>query len=306
MSWHPGSDDLHRPATQVPTSEPALGNTIAGLQNLAVSSTPASSVQQSIKNAFAMGYGYPISKPPAVYDRSSKDFEIKAVPQSVYDPYSVYSIPGQHEYPYVSAPTCDMYQPSEYQIPQWPHVQSETVYAPQTFQEAPDFVSIQAPSSVPQKLDVRMSTQVSKKKSKELKGLGLYDNENHEFMSTLVSAANQDLNRESMGKGLKLEETWQPPMDDDGNNDDEDEEGYSTDEIEEVDEVPPITASTPAKPQTAFYSSYDDLSNQSFLFNDDDQFQTEDQYVSYLAFGQELPETQSKQQQAGTGNFLWV
>lgn len=312
MSWHPGSEMLSTPATQVRTSEPALGNTIAGLQNLAVSGQPASSVQQSIENAFAMGYGVPISRPPNMYEQSPTGLEdYNAAPESVYGPESSYvSEPTYNPYSYGTfqqyqqsymsqPPTQDTYPPANYQLPQWPDAQS--VFAndfpdPQTSAD-----SCQWSLNPGQKPNVKAAPQVSKRATKVLSGIGLYDDKATDF----GSGTSGDPNRDSMGKGLKLEETWQPPKDDDENGDDEEEEdegSYSTDEAEEIEEDPPIMASAPQHAPRDFYPTYGDLSNQSFFFsNDDDPYTGEDQYANYLAFGQ----AQSKSQDPATGNFLW-
>ena len=312
MSWHPGSEIISTPATQVRTSEPALGYTISGLQNLEVSGQPAPSVQQSIENAFAMGYGIPISSAPPMYEQSpTENGHYEPAPESIYrpessynseqsyDPYSYNTLEQfQHSYP-PQPSTQDMYPPANYQLSQWPQPQpcfADDFQNPQTSADSGHW------SSNPgQKLNVKAAPQVSKRANKVLSGIGLYDDKAPEF----ISSASVDPNRDSVGKGLKLEETWQPPNDDDDNedNDDDDEEGsYSTDEAEEIEEDPPIMASAPQHAQTAFYPTYGDLSNQSFFFsNDDDPYAGEDQYNNYLAFGQ----AQSKPKDPVTGNFLW-
>ncbi len=139
-----------------------------------------------------------------------------------------------------------------------------------------------------------------------LSGIGLYDDKVPNF----ISGTSGNPNRDSLGKGLKLEETWQPPKDeeekDDDDDDEDDEEGsYSTDEAEEIEEDPPIMATAPQQAQTAFYPPYGDLSQQSFFFsNDDDDPYTEEanQYTNYLALGQAQPKPQDL---VTTGNFLW-
>lgn len=124
-------------------------------------------------------------------------------------------------------------------------------------------------------------------------------------MSGLGTAVSEDVAQDSMGKGLKLEETWQPPNEDEEEADDE---GYSTDEAEEVEETPPtIMASSPAEAQTAVYPTYADMSNQSFFFNDDDEYTNEAQYANYLAYGQPLPGSQPKpHSNPRMENYLWL
>ncbi|CAF9908192.1 hypothetical protein IMSHALPRED_006607 [Imshaugia aleurites] len=309
MSWHPGSEMISTPATHVRTSEPALGNTIAGLQNLAVSGQPTSSVQQSIENAFAMAYGNPISRPPTTYERSPatiEDYEptLESVygpqsshnPETIYDPYSYNTFP-QFQHCYLPQPDMqDTYPPANYLPPQWPEAQPRFINHFQDPQISND--TCQWSSNPGPELNANTALPVPKRANKVLSGIGLYDDKAPDF----TFGPNGDPNRDSMGKGLKLEETWQPPKDDDENDDDDDddEEGsYSTDEAEEIEEDPPIMASAPQQAQTAVYPPYGDLSNQSFFFsNDDDPYTGEDQYPNYLAFGQ----AQSKPQDP---NFLW-
>lgn len=308
MSWHPGSEMISTPATQDRTSEPALGNTISGLQNLAVSAQPASCVQQSIENAFAMGYGIPISRPLGMYEHSPTGIQdYQPTPESIYNPepsynsepiYNHCSYNNFQQFHHMSQPsTKDMYPPANYQLPQWPEAQPCFV---NDFQNPQTSLDLCQWSSTPgQKLNVIAAPQIPKRANKVLSGIGLYDDK----MPDSISDISGDPNRDSMGKGLKLEETWQPPKDDDDNNDDDDdEESCSTDEADEIEEDPPIMASAPPHAQTAFYPPYGDLSNQSFFFsNDDDPYTGEDQYTNYLAFNQ----AQSKPQDPVTGNFLW-
>ena len=148
----------------------------------------------------------------------------------------------------------------------------------------------------PQTMLSQPTPVLERKKSKELVGLGLYDDKKEEFLSTL----NSESNRESLGKELKLEETWQPPK-----NEEEDEEAYSSDEAEEEEpEALGFINQAPVDPQT-FYPTYGDLSNQSFFFNDDDQQLGHDvPYVNYVALGPEGPP--KAQAVAETGNFMWL
>lgn len=310
MSWHPGSDTISTPAIQVRTSEPALGYTISGLQNLAVSGQPDPSVQQSIENAFAMGYGVPInSAPPMIEQSPTGNGDYEPAPEPIYRPESSYNMePSYDPYSYNtfqhSIPpqpsTQDTYPPANYQLPQWP--QAQAYFANDFPNPQTSANSCNLSSNPGQKLNVKAAPQTSRRANKVLSGIGLYDDKVPDF----ISGTSVDPNRDSLGKGLKLEETWQPPKDDDENNDDDDDDdeegGYSTEEAEEIEEDPPIMASVPQHAQTALYPTYGDLSNQSFFFsNDDDPYTGEDQYTNYLAFGQ----AQSKPQDPVTGNFFW-
>lgn len=307
MSWHPSSKDYGSPDTYVSSSEPAIGNTIAGLENLAVSSTSASCVQQSIQDAFAMGYGYPIDAPTTSYEESSTTTSgygtLGQASEPVYNSYPTYCISDLPQFPPMPQATTYHANPApSYQLPQqWPNGQDYTVNS-QMHQAIPNYFPAQGPVNTTRQS--KSISRVTRKRSQELVGMGLYDDKASDFMSSINPAVGQDPNRESLGKGLKLEETWQPPDEDDEEDDDE---AYSSDDAEEVEEDPPsFMASAPTEAQTAFYPAYGDLSNQSFFFNDDDEYINNDQYADYLAYGQGLSGVQPKpQQNLGMENYLW-
>lgn len=310
MSWQPGSETLQTSATSMPISEPAIGTTIAGLENLAVSGTPDSSVQQSIQNAFTMGYGFPISKSNTMYQQSPTEIEgyetVGTGLESVCNPYYSYNMPEQPQREFVSqAPIYDGYMASTYQMPQWPQVEPEYSINSQIPQPNLDFLPLIYSEKTPQKVAITTIPQLPKKGSKELVGMGLYDDEDKDFISTLNSAISVDPSRDSLGKGLKLEETWEPPKDDEDNGNEGAEEGYSSEEVEEVDEIPAVQSTAQPGIQTALYPTYGDLSNQSFFFSEDEQYATDDQYGNYMTFGQGLHDSQPKLQDPTTSSFVW-
>ena len=312
MSWHPDSDPLQTQGQQMPTSEPALGTTIANLENLAVTGTPASSVQQTIQDAFAMGYGYPMSADTMMYETSLAQprgygmFDSNS--NSEHDPHPIYSVSDQAQDPYISqAPTYNVYSTTGYQpAHQWP----QNTFRYDSNSENPQLLQHNPPGNVftksARKVKATSVPQLARRKSKELVGMGLYDDRGSDFISSLNSAVGENANRDSVGKGLKLEETWQPPIEDE--QDEDEDEGYSTDEAEEAEEIPPpaIMTSSPAEPQTALYpKTYGDMSNQSFFFNDDEEYANGDP-GNYFAYCQALPTAQPKAQlNPGMENYLW-
>ncbi|KAL6721814.1 hypothetical protein ACLMJK_000919 [Lecanora helva] len=321
MSWHPGLENLQVPNYSIPTSEPALGNTITHLENLAVSQNPDSSVQHSIPNAFAMGYGYPMSVPSATYqtlpEQSQAYSSLDCNPEPECDSYPIYSVSDQAQYPSMSQ--ASMYNTcatADYQNPQ-PWSQQTSLYAsnPQIPPPMASYSSANVPTNTNRKNKTSSAPPlISRRKSKELVGMGLYDDRGCDFMSNLNSAATDNLNRDSVGKGLKLEETWQPPNEDDEVEDgaDDEDDGYSTEEAEEVDDAPANAIMQPppaTEAQPAVYPpTYADMSNQSFFFNDDEEINNEDQYANYLAYGHALPAAQPKpqpQMNPGMQNYLW-
>ena len=301
----------------MPTSEPTLRNAIAGMEGLAVSNTPDFSVQQSIQSAFASGYGYPINAPPTTYPQFPSTNEghgiSNAGPGLSCDSYPVYSISDQVQYPFISQPPVYETMPATHaqQSQQWP--QSDAYFpifsqVPQNIPEVPPMPA-QALGQSARKNKATSAPQLRRKKSKELVGMGLYDDRGSNFLSGINSAVGAELKVGSLGKGLKLEETWQPPNEDEEEEDDNDD--YSTDEADEVEEAPlPIMTQNSAKSSTALGPTYNnDMSNQSFFFNDDDDddFSNQTRYENYLTYGQFIPDTHTQtQMNTGLQNYVWL
>ncbi|KAL9047199.1 MAG: hypothetical protein Q9214_000170 [Letrouitia sp. 1 TL-2023] len=123
----------------------------------------------------------------------------------------------------------------------------------------------------------RLKSEITKQKSGELVGMGLYDGPDRDSLSKVSSSPEQLglLLVEPLGKGLKLEETWEPPknVQEDAEDDDE---GYAT--IEADDDLP--TAPEIAEGQVTYNPNYADFSNQSFFLD------CNDTYTNYMAFAQ--------------------
>ncbi|KAL8967150.1 MAG: hypothetical protein Q9183_003045 [Haloplaca sp. 2 TL-2023] len=164
-------------------------------------------------------------------------------------------------------------------------------YASQQTQDSLSSQKTSNPSLFTQNANV---SQITKQRSKELVGMGLYDGPSRKDLSTLNRSPDHisHLLTPAQGKGLKLEETWQPPQDHD---DDEDEENYSTDEAE--DDLPPAPAVDEA--QSTVIPAYGDLSNQSFFFEHDDPC------TDYMSFDQGMPLCQPKGSDPPHQNFMW-
>ena len=292
MSWHPGSQVQQEPiAVQVPTDY-TLGNTIAGLETLAVS-RPVSSAYEDSTNVGHL--------PTGSCDRSSYQA------MENYTGWDNLSVDPSLQYP--SYPSHDLLNTNQYYIPP----QNDFAYGNAAFtmsgfdHTTPVNVDYQTQASVemlpthyPRITDygngLSCPPQVVTKKSKELVGMGLYDDKNGSMVSTSPLSPeghtpSSDMHRNSMGKGLKLEETWQPP----GEELAEEGEDYSSDEAEDDLLVAPSTQ----QPQVQDFSNYEDLSNQSFFFESDDQ------YTNYMAFNQSMQYCDPKAPDPSSGNFLW-
>jgi len=164
----------------------------------------------------------------------------------------------------------------------------------------PDFLPIQHPPNA--LTEPGYGRTAPKKSSRELVGMGLYDDP--EDSSTLHSVGKplQLLPRpqalaysqhQSVGKGLKLEETWQPPLEEDLEQADE---SYSSDGSDE--ELPQATAfqSTHQLPAPAA----SDLSNHTFYFESDDT------YDGRMFFNETMSAIDSKAQGAAFDPFAWL
>ncbi|KAF2011296.1 hypothetical protein BU24DRAFT_426378 [Aaosphaeria arxii CBS 175.79] len=138
-----------------------------------------------------------------------------------------------------------------------------------------DFLPIQHPSEEEEAMDEDMEDS-----GKELIGMGLYDLPDPalSWSSGLV---------ESTGKGLKLEETWQPP-EEDVEDEDADAEGDADDASSDDASVEDLPAPPPAAPQPA--QTIDTLGKpqvssnmdgQSFFFDDDENY-TKEWYFQQL------------------------
>jgi len=132
---------------------------------------------------------------------------------------------------------------------------------------------------------------LNKSRSKELVGMGLYDAPDRSSFSSFTSGPLSHPGHESMGKGLKLEETWQPPEDeeDDDEGEEEEEQAYES--------AAPLPVEEPRRTEMVqgfgtmwgdntymdgalgktmggqgMGMGYGDLSNQSFFFDGDGDF----------------------------------
>jgi len=206
-----------------------------------------------------------------------------------------------------SAQALPTYSSSGYSTQDWPEYTFsglEGKSAPPT----PDFLPIQYPpsSSVAwEEFDNAQGSPLSQTKSKELVGMGLYDSpdSNSLAMSTFPGAYGLgqyhsvlQSRHGSVGKGLKLEETWQPPDDADGENDPDDDEAYSTDEGEEkshnrFDSSPTTQDSNNVR---------EEFSNSTFFYDN------EDRYPRNLAYDQDMSTFGYSALEAGMEDTNWL
>ena len=300
FSWHPGSANPQPSHDPMPVNDNTMGNAIAGIENLAVTSTPPSSVQQSIQDAFSMGYGYPINTASVAFTPPVSDSQAFYAPTASTNQNPAFSFPA-YDYP---EPTFDpygqSYQTNDYSTPQWIQpTDSSVTFVDNRHSTAASATSLQRDANPLQYLHTKELPETPKIDGEELVGIGLYDNADQDYVSTLSSTTRDDPRKSTTGKELKLQETWHPPS-----NEEDDEE--SSDENEEVEELPIDTSAT-SEVQPALYHNYGDLSNQSFFISDDVEIYPDgDQYSNYIALNNGLQAMeQMKTQPAGPGNLLW-
>ena len=289
MSWHPGARMSQGFLVSNHPTDQHLGQTINGLEHLQVSG------EQSLPLETSGGVPYPLPDDFNTYNPSNP-FST----QSMYGP-NLNLLPT-----YVSQPMCtytdsnsyDQNDPMSFGDMQQLYLSSAYVPAAPTLETDLDnplynpHLSINPQLSSQQYLGPQAQPSSAKprnKKSKELVAMGLYDD-----------AA--QVQRESIGKTLKLEDPWQPPEKEkekqvvDGNSImNGQEEDSSTDEDDEE---------TLAVPSTAVSHNhvpvYQDLSNQSFFFEDDDT------YTNLMPVASELPMYQPKLPEDIQASFSWI
>ena len=140
-----------------------------------------------------------------------------------------------------------------------------------------DFLPIQYPSALQSAAQPTLRTQRSKDSSKSLVGMGLYDSPEPATQSWQADMDGRqswlapDLVK-SGGKGLKLEETFEPPpdhgMDGEEEDDDDEDNGSSEDEVQEE----PPGMDEPHLHVTVASSQPASMAGQSFFFDDDDAY----------------------------------
>ncbi|KAI4198444.1 MAG: hypothetical protein LQ346_002768 [Caloplaca aetnensis] len=291
MTWHPGSNHLENCSEEAPANIPSTFNTSVALQEASFLNHYNSQAQPSFASTIPQEFlwsdaslahpSQPINTGyPAPYDHDS----------SLYQP-APYNHATQHPYQYSTGMYSYDQIDSAFQTTDTSQVPSD--YASYSIQHTPTLFSQPDASHPPSRVRCSDGPQLTKQRSKELVGLGLYDGPGRKELSTLNSSPDHidQVFTISQGKGLKLEETWQPP----NGNGEEAEQDSSEDEIEEM----PQPASTQAEFQQTFIPTYGDLSNQSFFFESDDP------YTDFMPFDQGFQVCQSKGSDPSLQNFMW-
>ncbi|KAL1604845.1 hypothetical protein SLS60_004385 [Paraconiothyrium brasiliense] len=243
MSWHPSSNQCHaRPQSAMfdqPENWPqnyssSSRNSVHGSDFYSLSS------RNSMGADTAQQYSNYTTGQQA--HRGSQDSDASWQTQQSYF-QSSYSTPATESMPWY--------------LQEWARKNQDQAVASQN--GSMEFLPIQHPTEgEEQNADVNMEEE-----GKELIGMGLYD----------VSDSSLDWSSslgEATGKGLKLEETWQPPEDDD-EEEEQDDDASSDDGEEELPPPPaPIAPVASAKAQPT-----GNMEGQSFFFDEDDNITKE-------------------------------
>lgn len=285
VSWHLGARFSQGFIHEVYGGEQALGNTIDGLEHLAVSNdgplaVNSSATPQHPNLPLSTDYGLPdpCFGPPFYVPAYPVSGDYNTNPSSAY--LNTQTFPGSGQPTHKINPS---YFTTGYNITN-PEDQADDIYthtaaSPMSKRQEKDHKGCaHAPVVSP-------TPRARTKQSRDLIGMGLYDD-------------TAKVQRESVGKTLKLEDPWQPPEHTEGDErkveggqDEED----STDEEDE--ELPPMPATSELPSQVPVYQ---DLSNQSFFFDNDDS------YRNMMAVGPELSFCQPKVPDPMQAAFSWI
>ncbi|MCJ1247359.1 hypothetical protein MMC30_004573 [Trapelia coarctata] len=302
VSWHPSSMGLNRPAHRTSTHETSR-QSMAAYQTMAVNGLPTPMTQPDLNNDLPVDPFFSLDNSNIPYQQpamaqqayTSAGLSLDTTYQSCF-PLGHAALPQYTTVP--ASSDYSTYSPMNFATQSW--AESLSAFPSYTAPPTPDYLPMQHPADIWQGVETTEKPALAKSQSKELVGMGLYDTPDRTSFS-LDSLADSRTGRpgayphhESLGKGLKLEETWQPPEDEeDEEEEDEEEEEESRPSDNPSREDPPRVIAGPQidlvgnKALEAPYAAYGDLSNQSFLFDNND-----DCYDGG-AFGQQVPSVTS-------------
>ena len=221
MSWHPSPNSLQRPSisSQYLHNNPRY-STMTDQQSLATEELTTPVMPPNMENSFVPAYigldgsyGTYQSSLMDVYSEHPEGFNLDTTYDSCLE-FSAHAKPhitSYDEYQPPPPPPCatQTWTDSLASFPSYPN--------PPT----PDFLPIQHPTDAwTESSEEVVMTKPVRKQSMELVGMGLYDSpttgaSDSGMDGLLPYEAGEGMQGASLGKGLKLEETWQPPEEDD-------------------------------------------------------------------------------------------
>ena len=220
MSWHPSPHNLQHPgfSTPYPYNHPRY-STMTDQQSLATEELATPVMPPSMEDGSVPAYigldgSYGICPSSAmdVYNEHPEGFNLDTIYDSCLD-FSTHAKPQTMSY-------------DEYQPPPPPPCATQmwtdslANFPSYTNPPTPDFLPIQHPTDAwTEASEEPARIQPVRKQSMELVGMGLYDSPSSGVAGSGMAglpqyASEEGSQRASLGKGLKLEETWQPPEDD--------------------------------------------------------------------------------------------
>ena len=236
VSWHP-SGLVNVQQHTLPNYEAPYHSSLGPYNTYSINGMPTPMTQAELGNDISSPWRS-LDDTSSLY-QSSYDYQIEQRPTSLRlttDPQQRESYFGSHLYtsPYETAfESCPVFSPVPY--PASAFVPSRSSYSTQTAPPTPEFLPIQN----------SQESQQPTKGEKELVGMGLYDGPDRHSWSlesmlevpTSLLAGGHRL-ASSGGKGLKLEETWEPPEEGEESEAEEEEdlEGMEEEEEEELEQ----------------------------------------------------------------------
>ncbi|MCJ1447854.1 MAG: hypothetical protein MMC23_008366 [Stictis urceolatum] len=312
MSWHPSTISATdtKPYSHLSTTDLFYRNPVNDHPVLANNGIPTPPTQPEMTENILMDPCFNLDKsarcdqlvrqqPGAASRSRSAKLKIDAVVPniSLVDQNALCKRPAM---PFLDA--CPVFSPPAVQMETQAWTESLSTFPAYTAPLVPDLLPIQKPHDFASQYPEL--PELPRKDSTELIGMGLYDDFDRRggFMSSLTGALlTLDSQRQLRGKGLKLEETWEPPEDDDDDESDVGEDAEGEDdgnacqdgtegacedrEHHERSRIDQSRRSTDGDPTTEIFRQlYGDMSNQSFFFDQsDDNYTGMDVRQSMLA-----------------------
>lgn len=274
VSWHPSSNPYFAPFSSAQVASPSQEewswhapsrNTGRGSDFYSLSTRNSMYDSNTIHQTYSAGHG--------MHQESDESgYSWQGVPQQT----------QSHAHSALNTPTTE---PLPWYLQQW--AQKNQVYSFMNSQNgSAEFLPIQNPLDHDDRMD-------EDDDSKELVGMGLYDAPD--------PTSNWGSLVEATGKGLKLEETWQPPEAEEEEDDDDDDDASSEGSMGEPS--PPLPATNPQSQQLQLPDNFKaqtpaSMAGQSFFFDDDET-------VSKEWWFQQLKQPDMPVQDAGLG-YGWL
>jgi len=297
VSWHPSSMGLNRPTPRTSTYETSSTQSMVAYQTVAMNGLPTPMTQPDLNKDLPVDPFFSLDNSTVLCQQSAMAQQgYTSAGLSVDNSYQSCVPFDQTNQPrYTTVPASSDYStfsPMDFTTQIW--ADSLSTFPTYTAPPTPDYLPMQTPSEMWQGAEAAEQPTLIKSQSKELIGMGLYDkpDRNSCSLNSLAGSHGGSFgahpHHESLGKGLKLEETWQPPAEEE--EDEEEESGPSDD----PKEPPPESAGEQLwqgdlmgeKALEASNATSGDLSNQSFFFDHNDDYYDGGalgQQVSYMA-----------------------